>query len=93
MFTTKPGWLSIERDAYYNYHLETTPLEIRTNSELESNDRVTVFFSTLEGHYAGGINLSFGSSVKFWIWDCSTASIDLPVNISSSDTEKVWAMI
>ena len=89
MYFTITGWRQIPRDVYIRYHLETTPLEIRTDSVLESNDRVTVFFSTADGHYAGGLNLRFGTTIQYWLWDCSTTSNDLQVEPSAT-VEKIW---
>ncbi|KAL5265426.1 hypothetical protein ACHWQZ_G006215 [Mnemiopsis leidyi] len=84
-------WREIERDVYKKYHLERTPLEVRTDSELGSNDRTTIFFSNSQGHYAGGINLWFGTTVRVWIYDCSSnSSIDLPVELLGTDVDRTW---
>ena len=76
---------------YKKYHLETTPLEVRTDSELGSSDRATIFFSNSQGLYAGGINLWFAATVRVWIYDCSSnSSIDLPVELLGTAVDRTW---
>ena len=79
----------MQRSVKIEWDLESTPLEIRTNSVLGSDDRVDVFFYSAGGESAGAVALYFTSTLKYYLNWCSTSWTNLPVT-APSDTDKVW---
>ena len=76
---------------YINYDLETFPLQIKTNSEKGSGEKVEVYFKSSEGSYSGGIQLFFTSPSQYRLTWCTLIAnfqTDLP-----SETDKVWTVI
>ena len=78
----------MQRGVYIEWVLESTPLEIRTNSVLGSDDRVWVYFSSAGGESAGGVSLHFTSTPQYWLSWCIYRT-NLPVTPPSA-TDKVW---
>ena len=74
-----------------DYDLENSPLQIRTNSVVGSNDKVEVFFYNAEGNSAGGLILSFLSPPRFKLGFCSTSWTNFPTALPS-ETDKVWTI-
>ena len=83
------GWLPVQRGVKIEWDLESTPLEVRTNSVLGSDERVDVVFYSAEGEYAGEVNLIFTSNLQYLIDWCGTTYTNLPVTPPSAD-DKVW---
>ena len=72
-----------------NYDLENSPLQIRTDSEVGSGERVSVSFHTEQGALAGGVSLDFKAS-KYQLADCidwTNFPTDLP-----SETHMIWTI-
>ena len=82
-------WTAVQRRVYIPLDLETTPLEIRTDSTLGSKDRVVVRFVTTQRKFAGGVEISFSSTPQYYLWDCTTSSTNFPSNLPS-EVDKVW---
>ena len=72
------GWGEPKLGVATVYDLETTPLEIKTNSTLESNKMIFVTFHTTTGVIAGGFQLKFSSTPKYLLYYCS-GWINLPI--------------
>ena len=79
----------MQRNVKIEWDLESTPLEIRTNSVLGSNDVVDVVLYSAEGEYAGTVALYFTSTLQYLLGWCSTSWTNLPVTPPSA-TDKVW---
>ena len=79
----------MQLNKFLEWDLESTPLEIRTNSMLGSNDRVRVIFYSAEGEHAGQVSLYFRSTLQYDLNWCSSSSYNLPVAPPSA-TDKVW---
>ncbi|KAL5257686.1 hypothetical protein ACHWQZ_G012567 [Mnemiopsis leidyi] len=78
------NWVAVKQD----FDLETTPLEIKTDSVLGSGDQMYMYFCTSEGVRAGGIGLLFTSTPQYYLYYCSLKTnfpTDLPVA-----RDKVW---
>jgi hypothetical protein len=71
-----------------NYDLESTPLELKTDSELGSGEKVFVEFYTAGDDVAGEVILTFSSKVEYFLSWCSYRS-PLPTQPPST-TDKVW---
>ena len=78
----------MQRSVKIKRDLESTPLEIRTNSVLGSNDRVEVTLNSAGGESAGRVSLRFTSTLQYdLVWCLSWTN--LPVTPPSA-TDKVW---
>ena len=73
---------------YINYDLENFPLQIRTNSVVGSNDKVSVSFRG--SGLAGGVFLSFSSSPQYQLLKCNSQT-NLPTHLPA-EKEKVWTI-
>ena len=72
---------------WIDYDLENSPLQIRTNSEVGSNEKVEVWFKTADGEKAGAVGFHFSSPPRYFI--CGSSYINFPTDLPS-ETEKVW---
>ena len=68
-------WKSVELNTYINNDLETSPLLIKTNSELGSLELVKVIFYAENTAQAGGISIHFLANPKFFIHSCKSWSV------------------
>ena len=82
------GWLTVESDVLIDFDLEDTPLEIKTDSALGSNENVIINFIIDSGERIGGIQLHFKTSPQYMIGRCSKIS-DFPTTLPSEST-KIW---
>ena len=86
------GWLAVKSDVLIAFDLENTPLEIKTDSALGSDEQVYISFFIdpgLEpGDRIGGIQLYFTTSPQYKIGRCSKIS-DFPTTLPSGTT-KIW---
>ncbi|KAL5255462.1 hypothetical protein ACHWQZ_G010885 [Mnemiopsis leidyi] len=85
------GWIAVERDVRINYDLENSPLQIKTDSVVGSDEQVRVWFSTAQDDPAGGVVLDFFTSPpQYWLRYCTSWTYfptDLP-----TETNKVWTI-
>ena len=86
--TTSDDWTAVQRKVQIPLDLETTPLEIKTNSRLGSGDRVWVRFSTTQGEYAGGVGIYFSSTLQYYLSYCNSRT-NFPSNLPSK-VDKIW---
>ena len=71
------------------YELENTPLQIKTNSEVGSNEAAYVaFYST--NHFAGGVLFNFTAPPQYKLTKCSKYT-NFPTDLPS-ETNKVWTL-
>ena len=68
--------------------LENSPLEIKTDSSLGSDEKVDVNFITSERFLAGRIILHFSSTPQYELRYC-TSRTNFPTKLPT-DTNKVW---
>ncbi|XP_063681951.1 uncharacterized protein LOC134816881 [Bolinopsis microptera] len=90
IFKNNIGWTAVTRDELIPFPLESTSLEIRTDSRLGSGDTVAVFF--YEGTSltsSGGVYISFSSTPRYLIYYCTSSYTDFPVTLPST-TDKIW---
>ena len=74
---------------YIEADLENSPLEIKTDSSLGSNEKVYVIVQTSEGNWVGRITLHFTSTPKYELLYCTTSKTNFPTDLPT-DTIKVW---
>ena len=72
-----------------NFDLENSPLQIKTDSEVGSDEEVNVNFSS-EGYLAGEVHFYFNSPPKYYLYYCR-ATTDFTTALPS-ETEKVWTI-
>ena len=73
-----------------NFDLENYPLQIKTDSEVGSDEELRVMFYDSQEDLIGGIFLYFESTPQYYISYCSSSHVDIP-NLPS-ETEKVWTI-
>ena len=76
------GWRAVERNILISHDLETTPLQIKTDSTAGSWKLVQVFFYTARGYDAGYVNLYFILSPQYRIGNCMSDT-DIPSTLTS----------
>ena len=74
---------------YPEIDLETTPLEIKTDSTIGSEDYVRVNFYTSGRDYVGYFQIRFSSTPQYYIYFCTSFSTNFPVSLPT-EVEKVW---
>ncbi|XP_063675489.1 uncharacterized protein LOC134812180 [Bolinopsis microptera] len=89
LWSSVKGELPVKRDVEIEWDLESTPLEIRTDSVLGSDDQVYVHFYSASGIYAGAVRLEFTSTPQYWLRYCSSSLANFPVKLLST-ADKVW---
>ena len=72
------------------YDLESTPLQIRTNGEIGSNEVLQLWFYTAAELDVGGVIFFFRSPPQYSLVHCSSSS-DFPVDLPSG-TPKLWTI-
>ena len=84
------GWTQVQRNMYIDADLESSPLEIKTDSSLGSDEIVDVNFSTSGGFSAGGVILHFTSTPQYQIKRCTISRTNFPTELPTDMEEKVW---
>ncbi|KAL5247451.1 hypothetical protein ACHWQZ_G019360, partial [Mnemiopsis leidyi] len=81
-------WIAVQREVKINYDLENSPLQIRTDSEVGSVEKVRVYFYNAQGDIAGGVCLHFSSPPQWRLFYC-TSWTNFPADLPP-ETDKVW---
>ena len=79
----------MERNTWVNYNLQTTPLEIKTNSVTGSDHKMKLLLRSAQGEDAGAIVFKFFSTLSYHIGFCYIDSPVFPTETPSA-TEKIW---
>ena len=85
------GWTAVKRGVLVNYDLENSPLQIRTDSLIGSDEKVVLYFHTAGGDMAGGVGLYFTSSPQYWLRYCTTSRTNFPTALPT-ETDKIWTI-
>ena len=85
------GWIAVQRGTDKIYDLENSPLQIRTDSVVGSNDMVRLYFVTAGGDYAGGVFLYFTSPPQYHLAYCNTVYTDFPTDLPT-ESDKMWTI-
>ena len=84
--TTSGNWIAVKPAI----DLETTPLEINTNSTIGSADKISVIFFNSRGDLAGGVWISFYSvSTPFYFLPLCSSYASFPSTLPTA-VDKVW---
>ena len=73
-----------------NFDLESTPLEIKTDSVAGSSEKVEINFFNQQDDYAGGVKISFTSPPTYYLKDCSVYPDNTFHNTPTTDVNKLW---
>ena len=75
------------------FNLESTPLDIKTNSELGSGEEVRMWLSTANNLGAGGIKLLFSFPPQYLLENCQSSNsyANFPVALPL-EVQKVWTI-
>ena len=68
-----------------------SPIQIRTNSVVGSDEEVRVWFYG-SGSYVGGVYLYFSSPPKYKLPWCSTSNTEFLIDLPP-ETDKIWTII
>ena len=82
------GWSEVQRGVFLDSDLETSPLEIRTDSSLGSDEKVEVAFYTSVLEWVVSIKIFFTSIPQFQLSVCTEIE-NFPTNLPS-ETVKDW---
>ena len=85
------GWIAVQRGEYINYDLENSPLQIKTDRVVGSDEEVIVFFYTAGGDSAGGVWLFFTSPPQYYLDSCSTSLTNFPTDLPT-ETDKILTL-
>ena len=82
-----------QRNQYIEFDLESTPLQVRTDSEIGSGDLMWIQFADLgeSSGKGGGISLHFDSQPKYDLGYCESR-VHIPVNKLGTDKNRTWTM-
>eukprot|EP00116_Pleurobrachia_bachei_P005144 sb/3465406/ len=83
-------WTAVERNVTIPWELEATPLQIKTDSTLGSNDLIYVMMYDEDVVFIGNVGVKFSSPMQYLIVFC-TIWTDLPVE-PPVEVNKVWTI-
>ena len=79
----------MQREVKIEWDFDSTPLEIKTDSVLGSDETVHLKFHPAVGHNAGDLNIYFTSPPQYNLGWCTLTKTNFPVTPTSA-TDKVW---
>ena len=85
------GWIAVQREVDINYDLENSPLQIRTDSVVGSNEQVIVYFYTAQRDWTGGVQINLSSPPKYYLRFCTSSWTILPTALPTQ-TDKIWTI-
>eukprot|EP00116_Pleurobrachia_bachei_P007028 sb/3467290/ len=85
---TSTDWTAVKRGVTIPLDLEGTPIQIKTDSTLGSEQRIWLNVFDKDGVYISSVSVWFKSPIQYQILYC-TAWTDLPVQ-PPADVEKIW---
>ena len=74
-----------------NFDLENSPLQIKTDSVVGSDELVSVRFDSGSSSSWKGVSLSFSSPPQYQLYNCYTSRTNFPTDLPSK-TDKVWTI-
>ena len=81
--------MKVQHDEYIDADLETSTLEIKTDSSQGSDDKLEVEFFNSDGDYAGAVIVDFTSPSQYQLRWCTTSRTNFPTALPAA-TDKVW---
>jgi hypothetical protein len=81
--------LAVKRDVLIDFDLETTPLEIKTDSSTGIRQEVHLNLYTSRDNYTGEVHIKYSSPHQYWLSGCITFWTNFLTRPTSA-TVKVW---
>ena len=88
-YVNSTGWMEVRHGVFIDADLENSPLEIKTDSSLGSDERVYLDLRTSEGDSAGDVILYFTSTPQYQLRYCTTSRTNFTTGLPTG-TNKVW---
>ena len=85
------GWTAVERNVWINYDLENSPLQIRTDSVVGSDEIVHVNFYNAQESYVTAVQLFFSHPGQYYLGYCSKSRTDFSTSLPT-ETDKIWKL-
>ena len=85
------GWAEVQRGVYIDADLETSTLEIKTDSSPGSDETVEVNLYNSDGDYAGAVILDFTSPSQYQLRWCTLSRTNFPTALPT-ESDKVWTI-
>ena len=73
------------------WDLETTTLQIKTDSKAGSGEKINVWMFIKDNRYIGGVTVQFTSTIKYWIDYCTSSWSQLLIE-PPVDVDKIWTI-
>ena len=80
-----------ERNQYIEFDLESTPLQVFTDSEIGSEDSVWIQFANTNKAAVVGFVVKFNSNPYYSIGYC-VANVQIPFNKLGADKNRIWTI-
>eukprot|EP00116_Pleurobrachia_bachei_P006278 sb/3466540/ len=85
-------WSPVVRDDKdIPFDLESTPLQIKTNSTAWSEEEIVVYTYTANGSLMGSVEVRFTKPIQYYISYCATSWPELPVQ-PGDEVDKIWTI-
>eukprot|EP00116_Pleurobrachia_bachei_P013176 sb/3473438/ len=84
------AWSPVVRGTNIPFDLESTPLQIKTDSAAGSGEKITLFVHNAEESYIGHVMVEFSSPLKYFIADCTSWTSN-PVP-PPEEVDKIWTI-
>nr|AFK75449.1 putative secretory peptide-39 [Pleurobrachia bachei] len=84
-------WTAVEGDVNIPWDLEETPLQIKTDSTLGSDERIWVSMYHKDSNTPIGVTMQFSSPMQYMIGYCTGSWTDLPVQ-PPVEVDKIWTI-
>ena len=85
-------WAAVERNKKIEFNLESTPLQIYTDSEIGSGEKLWVQFSDSTGDVFGGISVDFTSQPTYSLGYCDSQVQISPTKLGPN-INRVWTIV
>jgi hypothetical protein len=80
--------LAVQSGNHIGCHIDSTPLEIKTDSLIGSGDKVYLILKN-EARWTSGVYIRFNSPPQYYLLDCTNSWNNFPTSLPTA-TVKVW---
>ena len=84
-------WRAVQRGVFISYDMEHSPLQIKTDSIVGSNEQVKVYFHTAGRGGAGKVSLLLTSPPQYRLSPCNTSLTNFST-VLPLETDKLWTI-
>nr|AFK75455.1 putative secretory peptide-45 [Pleurobrachia bachei] len=88
LFTTE-AWSPVVRNTFVPIDLESTPLQIKTNSAAGSGEWIYFDVYTADAQYIARVQVRFESQIRCYISSCTSGGTNFTVQ-PGDEVEKTW---